>query len=90
MRVLAGGLNENTCFLDAKPTFMDVNGDGLEDLIVGTRFGRLRYLKNIGQSISPKFKEMPDNENPFPQFVGKNPTSQFVLARPLLEDVNGE
>jgi hypothetical protein len=33
----------------------DYNGDGLDDLIVGDTYGKVRYYKNIGPQESPRF-----------------------------------
>lgn len=37
------------------PCLFDVDGDGLTDLVVGRRDGRLSYYKNIGPANSPHF-----------------------------------
>ncbi|MGB0427370.1 MAG: T9SS type A sorting domain-containing protein [Flavobacteriales bacterium] len=40
---------------NATPCFYDANGDNLEDLLVGNRFGRLSYYVNNGTASSPNF-----------------------------------
>ncbi|MFI5400092.1 MAG: FG-GAP repeat domain-containing protein [SAR324 cluster bacterium] len=39
------------------PALADVDGDGLLDLIVGDRNGRLEWIKNVGTKTSPKWRE---------------------------------
>ncbi len=40
----------------ACPTFHDVDGDGLRDLVVGQfKEGKLRLFKNVGSAKAPKF-----------------------------------
>lgn len=34
----------------------DYNGDGLEDLVVGDTYGKIRYYENVGELAAPKFK----------------------------------
>jgi hypothetical protein len=40
---------------EAAPLFVDFDGDGLRDLLVGQFEGRLRIYKNIGTAQAPKF-----------------------------------
>ncbi|HVT30114.1 MAG TPA: VCBS repeat-containing protein, partial [Lacipirellulaceae bacterium] len=35
----------------------DFNGDGLDDLVVGDTYGKVRYFENAGPQESPRFKE---------------------------------
>lgn len=44
----------------AKPTFFDLNEDGLQDLIVGERSGRLSYFENTGSSSNAEFTFVSD------------------------------
>ena len=39
--------------IDNVPTFLDVNGDGLVDLVFGERGGKLFYFENSGSAIVP-------------------------------------
>lgn len=54
----------------ANPTFVDVDADGLQDLVVGNysyfkpfneRDSRLFYFKNVGTASTPKYKLIDDN-----------------------------
>lgn len=47
----------------AKPEIFDVNGDGLNDLIVGRATGNLHYFENTGTSNNPNFSQVPTNSN---------------------------
>jgi Secretion system C-terminal sorting domain/FG-GAP-like repeat len=62
----------------SNPTFVDVNGDDLLDLIVGNysfflennvRDSRLFYYRNIGTAASPRYKLENDNWLNFKQFL---------------------
>jgi len=43
----------------ATPQVIDVNRDGLLDLLVGERSGRIKYFENIGTVTNPYFKATP-------------------------------
>jgi hypothetical protein len=43
------------CSNNAAPQIVDVNRDGLPDLLVGNRAGRLRYFQNTGTANAPSF-----------------------------------
>lgn len=59
---------------NAHPAFADVNGDGLQDMIVGNHFyydpsavqiGHLAYYQNTGTSAAPQFELINDDWNNF-------------------------
>ncbi|MFK4985849.1 hypothetical protein ACI4B7_28910, partial [Klebsiella pneumoniae] len=54
------GINIGTM---AAPYIYDLNGDSLNDFIVGSVDGRLRYYWNFGSDTSPLFS--PDSVNTF-------------------------
>lgn len=42
------------------PTFADLNGDGLKDLVIGLLNGRLHYYQNSGSATAPTFSLISD------------------------------
>ena len=47
------------------PTFVDLDGDGLLDLVSGNRVGTLLAWRNVGTSAAPSFTALTDSANPF-------------------------
>lgn len=45
----------------AKPQIIDVNLDGLPDLLVGERSGKIRYYENIGTASQAQFNSSPSS-----------------------------
>ncbi len=41
----------------AAPCIYDYDGDGLDDLIVGTLWGKFRFYNNIGTKNRPRYKD---------------------------------
>jgi hypothetical protein len=41
---------------NAKPQIIDLDGDGLNDLVIGEKNNELNFFKNIGTTSTPKFK----------------------------------
>jgi hypothetical protein len=48
---------------NAAPFIYDVNGDGLNDIIIGNRAGSVYYYQNYGTPTSPYFSTSPDSVN---------------------------
>jgi hypothetical protein len=48
---------------NAAPFIYDLNGDGLNDIIIGTRTGSIYYYQNFGTATSPYFTTTPDSVN---------------------------
>lgn len=47
------------------PTFVDLDGDGDLDLVVGDYDGDVRYFENTGSKTAPEFTERTGEESPF-------------------------
>lgn len=47
----------------SKPQIIDLNKDGLQDLLIGERNGNLNYYENIGTPTAPIFDINPTNRN---------------------------
>lgn len=45
--------------LASTPQFFDVDGDGLNDLVVGERSGNVNYFRNMGTKGQPRFNSTP-------------------------------
>ena len=39
----------------ASPEFIDIDGDGDQDLFTGNRKGKTKYIENLGSAITPDF-----------------------------------
>ncbi|NJL28614.1 MAG: VCBS repeat-containing protein [Thermoanaerobaculia bacterium] len=70
--------------LDAAPDFVDLDGDGDYDTVLGARFGGVRSLRNVGSSQAPVFVELTGIENPFGLDL------HLYSAAPELADLDGD
>jgi hypothetical protein len=61
----------------AKPFIYDVNEDGLNDIVVGNKEGRVSYYWNFGTKTAPKFDV--DSGNPFLGTIRVNDWQNNVL-----------
>lgn len=72
---------------NSSPQIVDVNRDGLPDLLIGEASGNLNYYQNIGTLSTPVFSNSPNTN-----FGGVNVTKWnaiFGNSMPLLYDNNG-
>ena len=66
------------------PSFVDLDGDGDLDAVVGEEYGTLHYFENTGSAVAPAFTELTGAANPFDGVdVGFN-------ARPSFADLDGD
>jgi hypothetical protein len=47
------------------PAIVDLDNDGDYDLVVGDRYGALRYFQNVGTKENAVYDELTESENPF-------------------------
>ncbi|MEL6356533.1 MAG: VCBS repeat-containing protein, partial [Bacteroidota bacterium] len=74
---------------NARPRIIDLDRDGLNDLVIGSRDGRIHYYRNIGSIGSPQFNPDPDAGDNLIQLGGidtRNPPSSIGYATPFLVD----
>ena len=72
-----------------KPQIIDLNRDGLADIVTGTRSGNLRYFQNTGTAAQPQFNTTATNT-----FLGKIDVRNFGFptgfAAPYFIDFKGK
>ncbi|MCB0642564.1 MAG: T9SS type A sorting domain-containing protein, partial [Phaeodactylibacter sp.] len=55
---------------NSRPCIIDLNRDGLNDLVIGERNGNVNYLQNIGTATTPEF-EIDPNTAPNNSYLGE-------------------
>ena len=66
------------------PTFVDIDGDGDEDIFIGSYYGDMTYYKNTGSAASPVFTLQTGASNPF------NSISIGSFTAPTFADIDGD
>jgi hypothetical protein len=78
---------------NAVPQIIDLNRDGLQDILIGESYGVLYYYQNFGTKTSPKFEP---NRKKFPNIdtLGNVILQEYSNAKgyaaPLMMDFNGK
>lgn len=73
----------------ARPRIIDLDRDGLNDLVIGGRDGRIRYFRNIGTVTEPAFNPDPTAGDNLLQLGGidaRNINSSLGYAAPFILD----
>ena len=73
---------------NAMPQIIDVDRDGLRDLLIGSRNGKIFFYKNTGTSTNPVFSSTPTSSS----FGGVNVCQPLYItgfAAPNLRDIDG-
>jgi len=77
---------------NSTPTLVDINRDGMLDLVIGERNGNLNYLPNIGSSTNPVFQPV-HTAAPNDDFFGEVDVAAFGfdigMSAPVFVDFGG-
>ena len=75
------------------PQIIDVNRDGLKDLLIGSRLGRIYFAPNIGTADNPQFESdlfAPPNDFQFGGIDTRIAPGYDGSASPVMIEVDGE
>jgi gliding motility-associated-like protein len=73
---------------DASPAFIDIDGDGDYDLLIGSALGNTHFFRNTGSRTAPVFTPVLDSTNPFNDVSGLTKYSSFGPANPTFVDLD--
>lgn len=71
------------------PDFIDIDGDGDFDAIIGNKAGNLYFFRNDGTSTTPSFNGLFGDCNPFHQLIPVL-TNQEEFSAPAFADFDGD
>ena len=75
----------------ATPTFVDMDGDGDLDVMVGDLYGRLNYFENTGTTSAPAFTQRTGAANPFDGVdIGNTGSNDRERSAPTFTDLDGD
>uniref|UniRef100_UPI0034E03258 FG-GAP-like repeat-containing protein n=1 Tax=Candidatus Thiodubiliella endoseptemdiera TaxID=2738886 RepID=UPI0034E03258 len=66
------------------PILADIDGDGDLDLVVGEKYGTLKYYQNTGTTSNPAYEAKTGDDNPF------NSINVGIYSGPTLADIDGD
>lgn len=70
-----------------KPTFVDLNGDNLLDIVIGNRYGDFEYHENTGTATAPAFASGMVNPFGLTRLTG---LATFIDSSPAFGDLDGD
>ncbi|MEI7596230.1 MAG: T9SS type A sorting domain-containing protein [Bacteroidota bacterium] len=73
----------------SSPQLLDLNRDGLLDLVVGAKDGKLYYFQNTGTTSNPVFSNTPTISKLGNVVVTDTLNSNFGYSKPFFYDLNG-